>query len=61
MNRTHELDHQLAELFGRYMRADGAERNRLGAQLDALAPRVLNKEKSNAEQPADRVAPPRCA
>jgi len=36
------LHQQLAELWSKYVRAvDGVERNRLGTQLDALAPLVL--------------------
>lgn len=37
---------QLAELFGRYVRSTGVERNRLGAQLDELAPQVLTRKET---------------
>lgn len=58
MSQPSSLHAQLAELFGRYVRAaDGVERNQLGAQLDALAPLVTHKETPREEQPADRVAP----
>ncbi len=57
MKRFTADEHRLAELFGRYVRAvDGLERQQLGAQLDHLAPLVLNQEKNHAQQPADVVA-----
>lgn len=56
MKRFTSDEHRLANLFSRYVRAvDGVERQRLGEQLDRLAPLVL-KEKTHAQQPADGVA-----
>lgn len=59
MTRPGPLDRQLAELFGKYVRAiDGIERQQLGALLDALAPKVFtSKEQPDEQQPADRLTP----
>jgi len=54
MTAPFSLHAQLAELWSQYVRArDGVERNRIGAQLDALAPLVLKVPKGSSSPQRD--------